>query len=80
MLSVVFHELIYISGFQAVYKMTIALERGEQESAEEMSTRFFEKFDLNRDGYISLKEFKEGAMEDPIIVKLLECDPEPDMS
>ena len=44
---------------------------------EGITEAFFKEFDLDRDGYISYSEFKNGALTDPLIVHLLECDPDP---
>lgn len=64
--------------FQAIYKMTNALVPRELDTPEKMTEKFFDEFDLNRDGTISFSEFKQGAVRDPVIVNLLECDPDPD--
>lgn len=57
--------------------MTNAILPEGMASPKDMADAFFDRFDSNRDGKISYEEFKNGAIQEPIIVKLLECDPDP---
>ncbi|XP_053394757.1 neurocalcin-delta-like isoform X2 [Mercenaria mercenaria] len=63
---------------EAIYKMTNAMAPKELDTPEKMTEKLFEEFDLNKDGHITFEEFKEGASKDPVIINLLECDPDPD--
>ncbi|XP_053394764.1 hippocalcin-like protein 1 isoform X2 [Mercenaria mercenaria] len=60
-----------------IYKMTNAMVSDELGSPEQITDKFFTKFDLDGDGQISFQEFKNGALTDPLIIHLLECDPDP---
>ncbi|KAL4235605.1 Hippocalcin-like protein 1 [Mactra antiquata] len=61
---------------EAIFKMTNAILPEGIGSAEEMADSFFHRFDTNADGRITYEEFKDGAKEDSVIIKLLECDPD----
>jgi Ca2+-binding EF-hand superfamily protein len=58
--------------------MTNAKAPAELDTPEKMTNKFFEELDCNGDGQICFDEFKKGAKKDPVIVNLLECDPDPD--
>ena len=58
--------------------MTNAKAPEELDTPEKMTEKFFEEFDYDKDGHITFAEFKKGAIRDPVIVNLLECDPDPD--
>ena len=42
----------------------------------ELSDELFEQLDEDGDGKISREEFRVGATKDPIILQLLECNPD----
>ena len=62
---------------QAIFKMTVATLPEAINTPEKMTQKFFQEFDVNNDGKITWTEFRDGAMRDPVIVNLLECDPNP---
>jgi len=62
---------------QAIFKMTVATLPEAINTPEKMTQKFFQEFDVNNDGKITWTEFRDGALRDPVIVNLLECDPNP---
>ena len=66
---------------QAIYKMVTPESQWSQSTAgeiEEIVVHFFESADLNKDDAISHDEFIQGVKDMPIILQLLEADPDKD--
>lgn len=57
--------------------MTQAITPDELNTPDKMTDKLFKEYDQNSDGKISWQEFYEGAKRDPVIVHLLQCDPDP---
>ncbi|WAR22998.1 HPCL1-like protein [Mya arenaria] len=60
----------------AIFKMTAAKVPEELNTPEKMTEKFFKELDVDQDGEISWDEFERGANKDPIILSLLQCDPD----
>ncbi|KAL3847653.1 hypothetical protein ACJMK2_018554 [Sinanodonta woodiana] len=63
---------------KAIYKMTNCTTSDRMAHPEQLAGDLFESIDTNHDKSITWEEFIRGASEQPIIVNLLECDPNPD--
>lgn len=56
----------------ALYKILgdlISFQGQEYDSPEKLVARIFEEMDSNRDGKLTLEEYKSGALKDPAIVQ-----------
>lgn len=52
------------------------VETESRDKVGEIADRIFLELDQNRDGYITLEEFRDGALKLPLVVNLLECFPD----
>lgn len=68
------HEMKEI--LEAIYKMTNALELG---TTDFILDNIFKEIDANQDGRICFQEFKSGSEKIPMIINLLQCDPDPEV-
>ena len=57
---------------RSVYKMYADSRLGRKETPEQRTARIFEKFDLNKDGKLTIEEFKTGARSDPFLVLMMQ--------
>ena len=57
---------------RSVYKMYTDGRLGKKETPEQRTARIFEKFDLNKDGKLTMEEFKTGARSDPFLVLMMQ--------
>lgn len=57
---------------RSVYKMYADSRLGRKETPEQRTARIFEKFDLNKDGKLTMEEFKTGARSDPFLVLMMQ--------
>lgn len=57
---------------RSVYKMYTDSRLGKKETPEQRTARIFEKFDLNKDGKLTMEEFKTGARSDPFLVLMMQ--------
>ena len=57
---------------RSVYKMYADSRLGKKETPEQRTARIFEKFDLNKDGKLTMEEFKTGARSDPFLVLMMQ--------
>lgn len=57
---------------RSVYKMYADSRMGKKETPEQRTARIFEKFDLNKDGKLTMEEFKTGARSDPFLVLMMQ--------
>ena len=57
---------------RSVYKMYTDSRLGKEETPEQRSARIMEKFDLNKDGKLTMEEFKTGARSDPFLVLMMQ--------
>ncbi|WAR22865.1 NCALD-like protein [Mya arenaria] len=44
-----------------------------RDKSAEIADKIFLELDQNRDGYVTLEEFRDGALKMPLVVNLLEC-------
>lgn len=49
------------------------VETESRDRVGEIADRIFLELDQNRDGSITLEEFRDGALKLPLVVSLLEC-------
>lgn len=64
------HEMESI--IRSVYKMYADSRMGKKETPEQRTARIFEKFDSNKDGKLTMEEFKSGARSDPFLVLMMQ--------
>lgn len=64
------HEMESI--IRSVYKMYTDSRMGKKETPEQRTARIFEKFDSNKDGKLTMEEFKDGARSDPFLVLMMQ--------
>lgn len=57
---------------RSVYKMYTDGRLGKKETPEQRTARIFEKFDLTKDGKLTMEEFKTGARSDPFLVLMMQ--------
>lgn len=50
--------------------------REDLATIEQLVTEFFRSADINKDNYISQEEFVTGVSDMPVILHLLQCDPD----
>lgn len=65
--------------FQAIYRMIttdLSTTKTDLKLIEDLVTTFFKSADRNHDNAISQEEFVDGVKEMPVILHLLQCDPE----
>lgn len=57
-------------------RMDSEVETESRDKVGEIADRIFLELDQNRDGFITLEEFRDGALKLPLVVSLLECFPD----
>lgn len=57
---------------RSVYKLYNNSRLGKKETPQQRTARIFEKFDANRDGKLTMEEFKFGARSDPFLVLIMQ--------
>jgi len=57
-------------------RMNSEVETEHRDKVGEIADRIFLELDQNRDGFITLEEFRDGALKLPLVVSLLECFPD----
>lgn len=57
---------------RSVYKMYANSRLGKKETPEQRTAKIFEKFDEDKDGKLSVEEFKSGARSDPFLVLMMQ--------
>lgn len=60
----------------AIYKMTDSVVPADMGTPDELTDKLFSQFDGNDDNQISYEEFCSGASKNPLILHLLQCDPD----
>ena len=56
----------------SVYKMYANSRLKRKETPEQCTEKIFERFNLNKDGKLTMEEFKSGARSDPFLVLMMQ--------
>lgn len=64
------------SNTYSLKRMDSEVETESRDKVGEIADRIFLELDQNRDGFITLEEFRDGALKLPLVVSLLECFPD----
>jgi len=58
-------------GHEPIIQRTNSYETRDKTA--EIADKIFLELDQNRDGCITLEEFRDGALKNPLVITLLEC-------